>query len=219
MNNRWSESIKNEVLDFLPLDGSLVKAGIIYRKSKLSTVTVSKYLSAMVEEGIIERVQVSQKNVSYRRLERVRLQRMIANFTDEIEKSLSLFPKNTQVGLDFAAEKISKYTSDINHRKVTDEEFEMLKNDYYFIEMTLFFTLTSQMFKILKKIVPIEIARKEEFYLDSFGNVVPKKLVDQRIKPADIPEWGKHIGFIDDVVKMIRQSVFEASEKKAKPTK
>jgi hypothetical protein len=214
MNNRWSESIKNNILDLMPFDGSPVKAGIIYKKSKLSTVTVSKYLSFMVDEGIIERVQASQKNVSYRRLEKVRLQRMIANFTDEIEKSLSSFPKITQVSVDFAAEKISKYTSDITHRKVTEEEFEMLKNDSYFIEETLFFTLTSQMFKILKKIVPVEVARKEEFYVDSLGNVVPKKLVDQRINRTEIPEWNEHRAFNADGVRMIREGVFEKTKKK-----
>ena len=63
MNNRWSESIKNNILDLMPSDGSPVKAGIIYKKSKLSTVTVSKYLSVMVDEGIIERVSAKRREL------------------------------------------------------------------------------------------------------------------------------------------------------------
>ncbi|GEM_PF-4542555 len=214
MNNRWSESIKNNILDLMPSDGSPVKAGIIYKKSKLSTVTVSKYLSVMVDEGIIERVQVSQKNVSYRRLEKVRLQRMIDNFAKEIEASLASLPKNTASSVEGAAKKISNYAANLNRRAITEEELEMTKNDYYLIEETLFFVLTTQIFKILKKIVPIEVARREDFYIDSLGNVVPKNLVDQRINPSEIPEWKKNIAFIDDAVKMIRESANETSKEK-----
>ena len=215
MSNRWSESIKNNILDLMPFDGSPVKAGIIYKKSKLSTVTVSKYLSAMVDEGIIERVQISQKNVSYRRLERVRLQHLIENFVNEMEKSLSVFPKDTANGIGVIAEKLSKQSAKISRDFEEKEYFEIFRNDYYLIEETLFYSLISQLFSIIKKVVPIEIARKNDFYVDSLGNVVPKELVDQRIKPSEIPEWTKHIAFNDNAVKVIREGMNKTNEKKS----
>jgi len=216
MTNIWSNAYREQILNLLPPDGTLVKAGKIYKKSNLSTVTVSKYLTALTAEGVIERVQVSQKNVSYRRLERVRLQHLIENFADEMEKSVSSIPKDTVEKVDVIAKKLSEYIATISRKPETEEGLEEIKNDYYLINETLFYTLISQMFRIIKTLNPIEIAKIEDFYVDSMGNLVPKKLVDQRIKPNEISEWTKHNGFTEEAAKIIRENLNEISNKRKK---
>ena len=113
----------------------------------------------------------------------------------------------------------TEYIANRRNEPETEDGLEELRNDYYLMQETLFYTLISRMFRILKTIAPIEIAKREDFYVDSLGNVVPKKLVDQRINPSEITEWTKHEAFISDAVRIIRESVREADENFAKKRK
>jgi hypothetical protein len=181
--------------------------------------TTTKYLEIMQEKGDVEKIEKRHKDKSYVLREDKRLTRLINDFTNEIEKSLSSYPKDTAVSIDVIAHKFSKYIANRRNEAETKEGLEELRNDYYLMEETLFYTLISRLFRILKTIAPIEIAKKEDFYVDSLGNVVPKKLVDQRIKASEITEWTEHEAFIPDAVKIIRESVREADENFAKNKK
>jgi hypothetical protein len=202
-------TLEDKVLKLLPI-GKVVQSKDLIKEMKSvginNRISLERKLAELEKANKIDKiVQENPRKVFYRQNEYWRLEQLSKNFEELVtpynatpilnsqitsKDSIIQFPYSMVQGAKNFAESISKdiHKRDGEYLRVEQKNDIAQKN----LLLIVLLTLLDDVFKLKKRGLPPEL-KKQSYYIDEAGFMLPKSLVDSRISSKDVSNWRKKV--------------------------